>query len=91
MDKTLTPHYQNRLSCQTLGWYHTAFGGEKNADKALSFIRSCGFEGIDYHFEGVYTATQIRAGSRSAVFDLAPEALVAYYMPLKKALDDHDL
>ena len=73
------------LSCQTLGWYHSIFDGEKNVDAALKFIRNCGFDGIDYHFEGVYTITQINNGSRSAIFDQTTTDLLAYYMPLKKA------
>ena len=78
---------QGALSCQTLGWYHnTLFGGEQTADAALAFIRNCGFDGIDYHFEGVYTATQIRNGAKSPVFDQTTEALQVHYLPLKKAM-----
>ena len=78
---------QGLLSCQTLGWYHnTVFGGDQTADAALAFIRDCGFDGIDYHFEGVYTATQIRNGAKSPVFDKTSEELQAYYLPLRKAM-----
>ena len=53
------------VSCQTLGWYHSLFGGEAHAGEALAYIRRCGFDAIDYHFEGVYTANQIRNGVTS--------------------------
>jgi len=83
---------QGLLSCQTLGWYHnTVFGGEQDANAALAFIRDCGFDGIDYHFEGVYTATQIRSGVKSPVFDKTSEELQAYYLPLQKAMENQSI
>lgn len=85
-------NYQGLLSCQTLGWYHnTVFGGEQTANAALAFIRECGFGGIDYHFEGVYTATQIRNGAKSPVFDQTAEELQAYYSPLQKAMENQNI
>lgn len=75
------------VSCQTLGWYHSLFGGEAHAGEALAYIRRCGFDAIDYHFEGVYTANQIRNGVTSPVFDKPLDALLEYYAPLKQAID----
>lgn len=80
---------QGILSCQSLGWYHTLFGGDRNAEAALSFLERCGFNALDYHFEGVYTAPQIRDGMLSPVFDMPTEALLEYYTPLKQAKDAH--
>ena len=74
------------ISCQTLGWYHTSFG-DQNAADAFSFIQSCGFEAVDYHFEGLYTASQIRSGSRSPVFDQPVEKVLEYFAPVKEALE----
>ena len=83
---------QGLLSCQTLGWYHnTIFDGDQTADAALAFIRDCGFDGIDYHFEGVYTATQIRNGAKNLVFDQTTEELQAYYLPLQKAMENQHI
>lgn len=74
------------ISCQTLSWYHTLFDGDKNPEEAFSFICRCGFTAVDYHFEGLYTATQIRERLRSPVFDLPVDSLLEYYKPVKEAM-----
>ena len=79
------------ISCQTLGWYHTAFGGDQHAEKAFSFIRQCGFEAVDYHFEGVYTHASITEGKMSPLFDLPYDELINHYLPIKQALSRHGL
>ncbi len=80
----------NRLiSVQTLYWYHKTFGGDQNADESLAFIRSCGFDAIDYHFEGLYSYGQITSGMKNPVYDLPTPELLEYYSPLKKAMETH--
>ena len=74
------------ISVQTLYWYHKNFGGDQNANEALSFIRSCGFDAIDYHFEGLYSYSEIISGKKNPVYDLPLHELIEYYTPLKNAM-----
>ena len=79
------------ISCQTLSWFHVLFDGERDAEKAFAFIRNCGFEALDYHFEGLYTATQIREGLCSPIFDRSIDEILEYYRPVREAIDSQGI
>lgn len=82
---------QRMLSIQTLGWYHSTLGGEENAEAAFSFARQCGFEAIDYHFEGHYASTHISKGITNPLYGKPLEALLAYFAPVRAAIDSQGM
>ena len=79
------------VSVQTGGWYNTLFGAESGADEAFAFIKSCGFEALDYNLDQSLTNTQIENGERSELLDQPLEKLLEYYRPVKEAVKKHGI
>ena len=74
------------IGVQTLRWYD-----EANPAKSIRFIKECGFEAIDYNIDALFKQTFDIEKLSSPIFDKSEEELIAYYEPLKNALEEHDI
>lgn len=75
----------------TGGWYHRLFQAEKGADAAFAYIKSLGFEGLDYGLNASLSSTMIERGEKSAFLDAPLEELIEFYRPVKEASQKHGL
>lgn len=62
---------------------------ERNPKESVCFMKSCGFEAMDYDIHNVYDAT-FDAQTLTSFFDKSEEELLAYYEPLKKAMKENE-
>ena len=79
-----------RIGVQTGDWFDDLFGLE-NADAAFAFIKSCGFDDLDFNIDTQLPGKAIRSGELTSFFDASEEELFAYYRPLKEASEAHNI
>lgn len=75
------------VSVQTSGWFNPLFGGEANAFEAFAFLKSCGFDAIDYNIDTKYPSADVRAEKLGGFYAQDIETILDYYRPVKEALD----
>lgn len=80
-----------KVCVQTASWYDNLFGGDKGADEAFAFIKSCGFDAVDYNINHMMPAGPLYRGERTTFFDASLEELLAYYRPVREASEKHDV
>ena len=73
------------IGVQSGNWYD-----ETRPEESIRFIKSCGFEGIDYNICNLFDAT-FDPKERTSFFDQSMEELFAYYAPLKQAAKENDI
>ncbi len=74
------------FSTESAGWYD-AMGGDQNPERAFSFLKECGYDGVDFDL-GMQIPTQnIRKGQVHGFYDADVETLLGYYKPIKAAAD----
>ena len=50
-----------KVSIQTGNWYNKVFDGDHHPDEAFAFIRSLGFDTLDYNIDNTLTPAEIRS------------------------------
>ena len=75
------------ICVQTGDWYDELFGGDKGADEAFRFIKSCGIDTLDYNIDHTLPGGLIRKGEHNDFYDADIAALLEYYRPIKEAAD----
>lgn len=73
------------ISVQSGSWYD-----EMKSAESIRFIKECGFEGVDYNINNVFSATFDKE-KQTSFFDKSLEELYAYYRPLKEALKEEGI
>lgn len=75
------------ISVQTGDWYDLMFQGDKHPDEAFAFIKSCGFDAMDYNMEHTLMPQEIVDGTLNTFYDATIEELLERYRPVKEALE----
>ncbi|MBQ7901366.1 MAG: hypothetical protein IJ365_05320, partial [Clostridia bacterium] len=78
-----------KVSVQTGDWYDELFGAEQNPDGAFEFIKSLGFEALDYNLD--HTMPKLGSGELGNFFDADVEEIIEYYRPVKEAANKHGI
>lgn len=73
------------VGVQSGNWYD-----ETNPVESIRFIKECGFEGVDYNINNVFSAT-FNKENLTSFFDKSIEELYTYYEPLKNVLQETDI
>lgn len=73
------------ISTQTENWYD-----ETMPEEGMKFIKSCGFEGLDYNINSLFKTT-FDQDKLTSFFDKEMDELYDYYVPLKNAAKEHKL
>ena len=73
------------ISIATSDWYD-----EAKPDESIGFVKSCGFEAIDFSLNR-YFARTFDDTTLTSAYDDGVDAVIEYYRPLKKALEAHDV
>jgi len=71
---------------QSGSWYN-----ESDPDGSLRFIRSCGFEGIEYNIDIFLRPRKRLEGESYPFFDKSIEELRTYYQPMKEAAERNQI
>lgn len=71
------------VAVQTGDWYD-----EEHPEESIRFIKDCGFEGIDYNINNVFSQTFDKE-KLTSFFDRDVAELYAYYEPLKRACREY--
>lgn len=77
------------ICVQTSTWYGQLFGGEQGADEAFAYIKSLGFEGLDYNLDNCLTPDMISQGQKNDFFDASVEEILDFYKGVKEASQKH--
>ena len=80
-----------KVSIQTGNWYNKHFNGDQNPDEAFAFIRSCGFDTLDYNIDNTLTPAEIRSCNLNHFYDDDFETLKEYFRPIKEAMERHGI
>lgn len=80
-----------KVSIQTGNWYNRVFNGDQNPDEAFAFIRSCGFDTLDYNIDNTLTPAEIRSCNLNHFYDDDFETLKEYFRPIKEAMEHHGI
>ena len=81
MDKEL------KVSVQTGDWYDELFDGDKRVDEAFQFIKSCGFDTLDYNLDHTLTPPEIVSRTLNTFYDADIEEILERYRPVKEAME----
>jgi len=76
---------KHRISVQTAKWFD-----ESRPAESIQYIKTCGFEALDYNINSLFRASFDEA-TLTSFFDKTLEELYAYYKPLKDALLENDV
>lgn len=68
------------ICVQSGNWYD-----EKDPEGSFSFIRECGFDGIDYNMDSLLRLKDKLEGKPTPFFNQSIEKLLEYYKPMKEA------
>lgn len=74
------------FSTESAHWYD-AMGGDQNPEAAFSFLKECGYEGVDFDLGMKIPTQKVRAGEVHGFYDADIETLLDYYKPIKAAAD----
>lgn len=80
-----------KISVQTGDWYDELFDGDKGAESAFAFIKSCGFETLDYNLDHTLSGQQIIGGTLNDFYDASVEELLERYRSVKEAMNHHGI
>lgn len=80
---------KNLICVQTGNWYDKRFGGDAHADEAFAFIKSCGFNAVDFNIDQTMNAGLISRGERNTFYDASLEELLELYRPVREAALRH--
>lgn len=73
------------VSVQSGGWYD-----ERKPEEGIRYIKECGFEGIDYNINNLFTET-FDEDNLTSFFDKDMNEIREYYAPLKQAMEQYDV
>ena len=75
-----------KISVQSAVWYD-----RKNPDASFEFIRSCGFEAVDFNIDHYLPVRTAMASDTlpSSIFDKSTEEVLEEFAPLKAAAEKH--
>ena len=73
------------VSVQSADWYD-----ENRPEESISYIKSCGFDAIDFGIATIFKKT-FDAENLTSFFDQSIEELYDYYKPLKNATEKHEI
>ena len=76
----------NKVGVQSGPWY-----SDNDPDGSIAFIKSCGFETIDFNIDTKLPGDKIKNGELTAFFSQTVEELCEFYRPLKDALSKYDV
>lgn len=76
---------ENLISIQSAYWYD-----DDRPDDSIKFIKSCGFEAVDFSLEQYFKRT-FNEDNLSSIYDRDIDEIIDHYRPLKKALDENDV
>lgn len=79
------------VSVQTGDWYDELFGGDKGAEQAFAFIKSCGIDTLDYNIDHTLPGDLINSGKLNDFYDASVEELLEHYRPVKEAKERHGI
>ena len=80
-----------KVSTQTAFWFDHRADDISRADEALAFIKSCGFDAVDFNIDVKLHNSLLFHGERNTFFDASVEELLEYYRPLREASQKHDV
>ena len=80
---------KNLVCVQTGNWFDRLFGGDADADRAFAFIKSCGFDAVDFNIDQTMSAGLISRGERNTFYDAPIEEPLEHYRPIKEASRKH--
>ena len=81
---------QLKTSVQTMGWYDTLFGGDREPDAAFEFIRSIGIDTLDYNVDTLVPGKDIRGSTVDrSFFSQDIGKILEYFAPVKEAALRH--
>ena len=70
-----------KVGVQSAGWYD-----HKKALESFEYIKSCGFEAIDYNIDHYLSPSKLaKEGIYPTIFDKSVEEVLEYFTPLKEA------
>ena len=77
-----------RIGTQSGNWYK-----DSDPDGSIAYIRSCGFDAVDFDLNAYIRAADIRAAGEpySSFYDKPLEELFEFFAPLKEACRKHDV
>lgn len=78
-----------KISVHTGDWYDALFGSIERIDEALEFIRTCGFDTLEYSIDRTLPAKNILDGTLTTFYDADIEELLERYRPMKEAMKRH--
>ena len=79
------------ISIQTLGWFHNIFEESNEIDSALKWIKKCGFNSIDYHFENYIFPPWTNNEHLGDLIERPIKELLDYFSILKSSLKKHKI
>lgn len=74
----------HRISVQTADWLNILFD-EFDPEEGFRFIKSCGFEGVDFNLDHTLTSDLLKEGKRNDFFDAPLEEVLERFRPVKEA------
>ncbi len=75
-----------KVGVQSDGWFSDYCPEKWESD--LEYIKSCGFDAVDFNFDNYLSSYQIRdTGFYDNLFDKSIDELIAFFTPLKKAIE----
>ena len=75
------------MSCTESAHWYDAKGGDQNPEAAFSFLKECGYDGVDFDLGMKIPTQKVRAGEVHGFYDAEVETLLEYYKPIKAAAD----
>lgn len=79
------------ICIQTGGWYDRIFGAEKGADEAFGYIKSLGFEALDYNLDHALSPAMIAKGEKNDFFDAPVGEILERYRGVREAAKKHGM
>ena len=76
----------HRVGVQTAHWYHP-----DDPDGSFAYIKSCGFDTIDYSLSAHLHGSHIKSGELTDFYDQSVEEILESYRPVREAMLRHDV
>lgn len=78
-----------KIGVQSYGWYE-----EKNPEASFAFIKSCGFETVDFNIDTYIPVNEMAkqpTGPYHSFFDQTEEEFLSYFAPMKAAAEEQGI
>ena len=76
----------HRVGVQTAHWYQ-----ESDPDGSFAYIKSCGFDTVDFSMATKLHGSHIKKGELTTFFDQSLDEIFEFYRPVKAALQKNDV